>query len=414
MSRILSIIFFLSVTFISASSQDITVDPSGDIRTLTEAIQIANDGDRIVVLPGQYREGPIIIDRPVTITGIDYPEFDGENKYEVIRVTADSVTIRGLRITNVGVSFIEDRAGIRVEKSHHCVIEDNIFENNFFGIYISQSSDCRIMGNTLQAFGTREANTGNGIHLWYSRDVTIENNIVRGHRDGIYLEFVRNTYVLHNLGEENLRYGLHYMFSDSCYYHENVFRYNGAGVAVMYTRHVVMTNNRFEYNWGPASYGLLLKDISRSRVENNIFYRNTIGIFSDGSNWIDITKNDFIENGWAVKIWSSSNENIFTKNNFLYNTFDVATNHRRNENMFIKNYWSNYTGYDLAGDGYGDVPYRPVRLFSYMIEKHPPAMILLHSMFVNVLDFAERIVPTITPETLVDEQPVMRRIQWRD
>jgi len=414
LKNFLNILIFLLLLSTTTFSKDITVDPDGEIRTLTEALQIAENGDRIIVQPGQYREGNIIVDRPVEIIGIDYPEFDGENKYEVIRIKADSVTIRGLKITNVGVSYIDDRAGIRVDKSHYCTIKDNIFKNTFFGIYLSQSSNCQVDGNELFAYGTREVNTGNGIHLWYSRDITIENNIVNGHRDGIYLEFVRNTYIQNNLGENNLRYGLHFMFSDSCYYHKNTFRRNGAGVAVMYTRHVVMTDNTFEYNWGTAAYGLLLKDISRSRIENNIFYKNTVGIFSEGSNWIDISENDFIENGWAVRIWSSSYDNTFTQNNFINNTFDVATNSKRNFNEFVQNYWSNYDGYDLAGDGYGDVPYRPVRLFSYITEKHPPAMILLHSFFINVLDFAERIVPTITPETLVDEQPVMRRIRWNE
>ena len=60
-------------------------------------------------------------------------------------------------------------------------------------------------------------------------------------------------------------------------------------------------------------------------------------------------------------------------------------------------------------DGYGDVPFQPVRLFSLMIQQHEPALILLHSFFIDLLDFAERVIPAFTDETLMDRRPLMRR-----
>ena len=60
------------------------------------------------------------------------------------------------------------------------------------------------------------------------------------------------------------------MFSDRCKYLHNRFKQNGAGVAVMYTENVQMTDNVFEDNWGGSSYGLLLKDISDSRIASNM------------------------------------------------------------------------------------------------------------------------------------------------
>ena len=70
-----------------------------------------------------------------------------------------------------------------------------------------------------------------------------------------------------NVSEGNLRYGLHFMYSDNCIYEENTFRRNGSGVAVMYTKGVQMIGNRFEDNWGPSSYGLLLKEIYDSYTD---------------------------------------------------------------------------------------------------------------------------------------------------
>jgi nitrous oxidase accessory protein len=408
--KVLLGLFLVILHLHCARASDIIVDPEGEIRTLTEAVLRAADGDRIYVKSGLYREGTIVIDKAVEIIGEGYPEFDGENQHEVIKVTSDNVTIRGIKVANVGVSFIDDKAAIKVEEVRGCVIEDNVFINNFFSIYLAKAADCRITNNDIRAFSERESFAGNGIHLWYSRDITIENNYVSGHRDGIYLEFVHYATITGNTGENNLRYGLHFMFSDNCVYTRNTFRRNGAGIAVMYTKNVVMTENRMEFNWGPASFGLLLKDINDTHVHNNVFYKNTLGIYSEGSNRVKIENNDFVENGWAVRIWASSSDNLFTRNNFINNTFDVATNSKQNFNMFTGNYWSNYNGYDLAGDGFGDVPYRPVRLFSYIVERYPASLILLHSLFISALDIAERIIPTLTPETLVDDNPVMRRI----
>jgi nitrous oxidase accessory protein len=45
-----------------------------------------------------------------------------------------------------------------------------------------------------------------------------------------------------------------------------------------------------------------------------------------------------------------------------------------------------------------------------IVERHEPAMILLRSPFVGLLDATERVLPALTPETLVDYKPLMRRI----
>lgn len=392
-------------------AKEIIVDPSGPLPTLSAALQRAADGDKIIVKKGIYREGEILIDKAVEISGENYPEFDGENKYQVFRIKANHVTIRGLRVSNSGVSFVDDNAGIKVDEAHFCTIEDNILTNNFFGIYLAKSTNSRMANNRIRSSANSEATSGNGIHLWYCKDVVVENNTVSGHRDGIYFEFVEDGLIRNNHSEQNLRYGLHFMFSDRCKYQNNTFLNNGAGVAVMYTRNVEMTDNRFEHNWGSASYGLLLKDITDSKISNNIFLKNSIGIYAENSNRVQVEKNNFIENGWAVKIMSNCIDNIFTQNNFIGNSLDVATNSRNNFSRFESNFWSNYQGYDLNHDGYGDVPFRPVRLFSLIVQQNPPALILLRSLFIDILDVAETVFPVLTPETLADNKPMMRRIQ---
>ncbi|HEY3532964.1 MAG TPA: nitrous oxide reductase family maturation protein NosD, partial [Casimicrobiaceae bacterium] len=328
----------------------------------------------------------------------------------LILVTADDVTVRGLVMRNVGTSFVEDRAALRVTAAHGCAIERNRIENGFFGIYLANTTDCRVADNVLHARPGRETESGNGIHLWTSRRITITGNEIRGHRDGIYFEFVHDSDIERNVSTNNNRYGLHFMFSDDCRYVENTFRHNGSGVAVMFTKRVQMVGNRFEDNWGPAAYGLLLKEIMDSRLEGNRFTHNTTGLLADGANRLVAEHNDFANNGWAVKLEASTVGGRFEKNNFRGNSFDVATNSREPSTTFSGNYWDSYRGYDLDRNGVGDVPHRPVRLFSVLVEHFQPALILMHSVFVDVLDGAERVLPSLTPDALTDRAPAMRPV----
>lgn len=392
-------------------SSDIVVSINGPITSISEAIEMAKPGSIIRVEAGVYSEHNIEINKPMTLLGINNPVIDGTSTGHILIIRSDDVTVSGFVLKNTGRSHIRDFSAVLVEQSENVTIIDNRLENVFFGIYYAETTGGRISGNHISASERRESASGNGIHLWNSNTTVITQNTIQGMRDGIYLEFITGAEISENRSMNNNRYGLHFMFSNECVYRANEFRSNGAGVAVMYSRNVDMTDNTFEHNWGSGAYGLLLKDMNNSTIENNRFYRNTVAIYSEGSNNLMIRRNHIELNGWAVKIQANSRNNMFTENNFIENTFDVGTNSTQNPNRFAGNYWSHYDGYDLDRNGIGDIPYRPVRLFSVIIERQPEALILLRSLLITILDTAERMMPVLTPATLMDETPKMERIQ---
>lgn len=393
------------------AQQEITVSPTGPVRSLTEALRLAPPGGRIIVGPGVYREPTLLVEKPVQIVGRGLAVLDGEDQRQIMTIAAPDVRVSGLVFRNVPQSYMEERAGIEVRYTTGCVIERNRFENTYFAIYLRAVNGCRVTGNEIAGTARLETASADGIHAWDSRALVLQGNRVSGHRDGIYLEFVRGATIDDNVVEDNLRYGLHFMFSDGCAYARNLFRGNGAGVAVMYSANVDMVANRFAGNWGPASYGLLLKDIRDSRLHDNLFRNNTVGLFMDGASRVQIQANRFVANGWAIRIFANSTENVLARNDFIRNSFDVSTNSRQNFSTFVENYWDRYDGYDMAGDGFGDVPYHPVRLFSLLVEQNRPLLVLLRSPFVGLLDIAESVLPVLTPRTLVDERPAMRPLQ---
>lgn len=407
------ITFFTAILVVSSTmSQTINVCKSCPTSSIKEAIKNAKDFDTIIIKKGTYKEYNIIIDKPLTIIGKNYPVIDGELKGEIITVNSNNVTVDGLFIINVGTSYTEDYAAIRIRKSKNFVVQNLVLEKLFFGIYIEKSNYGKIFHNKIIGDAVEEYNSGNGIQLWYSNHIEIEHNFVEHVRDGIYLEFSDDCIIKNNVSAENLRYGLHFMFSNHDVYQDNTFEKNGAGVAVMFSKKIKMLNNTFKENWGTASYGMLLKEINDAEITGNTFEENTTGINIEGSNRITYKNNNFINNGWAVKVRGACYTNHFIENNFLYNSFDISYNSKINDNIFNRNFWSNYTGYDLNKDGVGDVPYRPVKLFSYIVNRTPETIILLRSLFIDIIDFSEKVSPVFTPDNLMDNSPLTKRITW--
>jgi nitrous oxidase accessory protein len=401
------LVYLLLFSF-SLQATTIHVGKKYAIKSVKKGLALAKIGDTVIVHGGHYREGNISIDKKIVFLGKDLPVLDGEKKHEVLSIHADSVVVDGFKIIKSSYATITDPCGIKVYNKSYVIIQNNVLDDNFFGIYLQNCQKCTIKNNYLRAYGKQEQQLGNGIHCWKSNDILIIGNRINGHRDGIYFEFVYDSLIWRNISTNNIRYGLHFMFSHSDTYITNVFKNNGAGVAVMYTKNVKMYNNYFEENWGDSAYGLLLKDISDSYIFNNKFARNTSGIYMEGTSRIKFEKNVFESNGWGMKIQASCMDNEIVNNNYLKNTFDISTNGSLVLNTFNANYWDKYEGYDLDKNGVGDVPYHPLSLFAVLTENTPSAMLLYRSFMITLLDKSEKILPSITPDNFIDKTPLMK------
>lgn len=413
MKFLFSVTFLLFVSY-SGFSKTITICSSGcNYKNIQVAVDKAINGDSIFIKSGVHKASNIVIyKKSLFIYGEEGTIIDTEEKGYGFSVEATDIVIKNLVIKNIKLSYTKEYAAILLFNSYDFILENIIVENAFFGFLIQKSKNGLIKNNTISGQGKAEADSGNAIHLWNCENVKIINNDVRRMRDGIYLEFGSNSYIANNYSTENLRYGLHFMFSNNNTYEHNIFANNGAGVAVMFSKKIKMYNNIFKKNWGTASYGILLKEINDAELKHNVFEDNTIGINADGTNRIIFSQNTFKNNGYAIKVVGGCYDNIYSENNFLYNSFDLSYSGNLNGNKFKNNYWSNYTGYDLDKDGIGDIPYRPVKLFSYLVNRTPESIVLLRSLFIDIIDFSEKVSPVFTPENLIDNKPLMKQITW--
>lgn len=394
-----------------AVANTIVAEPNNPQKTIKKAFEKAKNGDTVFIKKGIYREGSLTLNKAITIIGENYPEIDGQNKHENLLVQHDNVVIKNVLFSNSGSSSFKDIASLKIKDSKNIRIENCKFKNNFFGIHTTNSTYVSYINNQFNSGKIKGKPSANGIHIWKSKFMTIEGNIIQGHRDAIYLEFVESSTITKNQSIENKRYGLHFMFSHDNIFKNNIFKKNEAGVAVMYSKNVEMIENIFTQSWGGAAYGVLLKEINDSKIIGNEFSDNTIAIYGDGANRIEIRNNKFLRNGWALKMNASSSDAVITNNNFLRNTFDVATNGKLKVKSFNGNYWDKYEGYDLDKDGIGDVPYHPLSLFTVLVEKNSAAMLLYRSFMITLLDKSEKVLPSITPDYFKDEKPLMRSLK---
>lgn len=406
MIKFLVILLFVFPSIVFAKTWQVK-----NVNQLQNAVKIAQKGDIIEVFAGKYLLKNLKIDKSLIIIGKGFPVFDAQFKGEILTVSANNVSISGIQFQNVGETSMIDWAAVKVLESEQVKIFNNKFYHCYFGVYLSSSNRCLVEKNRVIGIPKEEQTTGNGIHAWKCDSISIQNNYVEGHRDGIYFEFVTNSIIEHNYTTKNIRYGLHFMFSHKNTYQYNTFAKNGAGVAVMYTKGVIMKHNTFENNWGGSAYGILLKDISDSEIEHNVFNSNTVGVYMEGCSRLNFKENVFNQNGIALRIQANCDENTIEKNNFLSNTFDVATNGNAVFNYLKENYWDKYEGYDLNKDRIGDVPYHPLSLYSVIVEGNPPAMLLYRSFMIMLLDKSEKILPSLTPENFIDLKPLMQSIK---
>ncbi len=150
--KIFILAYFLTLSIL-CQAKTILVGKNHPLKSIKAAMAQASDGDTIVVQSGIYKEGRILINKQIVLIGKHFPILDGENKSEVISINADNVTVKGFKIINSGHAALEDPCGIRVYDKSNVTVENNILDNNFFGIYIQNGKNCIVKNNTIKAYG---------------------------------------------------------------------------------------------------------------------------------------------------------------------------------------------------------------------------------------------------------------------
>ncbi len=390
----------------------LTVGEGEAFRSVRDALKEARDGDIIEVKKGIYKEN-ILVDKRVYLKGVGEPvllwegtdnPFIPSGKSFIVGIKASGVTIEGFVLKH-RISGKKRTLGIVVWKSKDVVIKGNKIIGASIGIKAVESPNLTIVKNIIE--GEKEIpnvnERGNCIDLTGSERAIITDNVIRFCKDGIYMEVSHEGRVENNI-IENSRYSIHTMWVDRGVWRHNVAKRNLLGLAIMYTKRAIIEKN---ITVGNRTHGILLIQAERSLIKDNIVIGNSCGVYFFGSYKNRLTGNLIMNH--LIGVWSlaASEENIIEGNSFINNGIQVRFISTKKKEVWEGNYWSDYLGWDMDGNGIGDVPYESGSYVDYVLWRYPLSKFLFTSPALHALMFVEKQFPVFEASKIVDPAPLM-------
>ncbi|MBE9397850.1 nitrous oxide reductase family maturation protein NosD [Pontibacterium sp. N1Y112] len=407
---------------ISAQAETIHVSPTENLQAVLDNSQA---GDQIVLSKGIY-QGNFVLPQSIELTGEKGAVLDGQNKGHALQISQPLTYVHHLRIQNWGDDLTDMNAGIFVAKSAATSrIEHNYLHGGGFGIWVDATPDVQIISNKVEGdLNLRSSDRGNGIHLFNVKGLLAQDNEVWHTRDGIYIDTSNGNKLIGNYLHD-LRYGVHYMYSYHNLVQDNFTYQTRTGYALMQSKFLTVIGNRSKND---ANYGILMNYITNSTIENNRVegIQNTRNphmqqsssqaglegkaLFIYNSLFNKIRDNLFAESDMGIHLTAGSEDNVISGNAFVSNKEQVkyvATRKQDWSDEGVGNFWSDYLGWDMDGDGIGDVEYEPNDSVDRLLWKFPSAKLLLNSPAVETLRWVQRQFPVLKSPGVVDSHPLM-------
>ncbi len=380
--------------------------------SIAAALSNAEPGDTVRLVGREYREN-IVVDVPITLTGVGLPVIRGGYEGNVVHVTAQGTVLEGVHVSEAGPNLTKDMACVLVE-ADDVTVRDCVITESLHGIYVKAGNGTRVSGNRVEGrLDLIEADRGNGIHLWNSHRNLVADNEIMNVRDGIYFSFAHETVVVRN-HIHDVRYGLHYMYSNDNSFSDNLFEQNVAGAALMYSEGISFDRNIFARCRGFRAYGILLQSMSRVIARSNLVLDNSRGVFMNNTDNCLLEGNDVVDNDLAVQLNGGCDDNRFVRNNFINNLsellLDVSDRETQWSDGASGNHWTKYRGYDLDRDGIGDVPYSIQNVFQVMETNVPEVRFYVLSPAAEILEMAEQALPIMNISEATDPLPLVRPV----
>jgi nitrous oxidase accessory protein len=369
-------------------------------------------------LPAGRYDGPVLIDKPLTIDGGGQAIIDGGGQGTVVTIEADGVRLSNLRITGSGDRHNELDAGIRVSGRFN-VIKDNSVDDVLFGIVLHQSEHGIVRRNRIRSKAKEVAQRGDAIRIWYSSGNQVLQNRVEDARDLIVLDSHDNS--LSDNTVTGGRYSLHVVNSRDIRISGNRFVGNEAGIFALKANGLVIEDNLVAEIRDVTGVGIGLKESSNAVIEGNRILNVTIGIALDLSPEDETQPNRVRDNLLAynavgIRFLSDRGGNRLSGNRFYDNYIPVAVRNGGGamKNRWRGNFWSDYAGFDRDRDGTGDTPYRLYAFADQLWLDYPSTQFFIASPTFSLLDFLERLTPFTEPRLLVrDDTPRFERGEER-
>lgn len=383
------------------------------VGALQDMLGRAAPGAHLILAPGRH-DGPVILDRPITIEGEPGAEIAGSGEGSVITVTAPDVTIRGLAVSGSGQDGRAVDAGIQLLKgATRALVEGNHFTGNLHGIDIHGARDAIVRGNTIIGSDFFRVNDrGNGIYVWNAPGAQVIGNDIQFGRDGIFSNASKRNVFRNNIFRD-LRFAIHFMYTNDTEVSGNISIGNTLGYALMFSDRITVRDN---LSLGDRTHGLMLNYANSADVTGNLVRGGThekcTFVYNAHKNLIAGNRFEGCEIG--IHFTAGSERNAITGNAFVGNRTQVKYVGTRDVEWSLDgrgNFWSDHPTFDLNSDGLADGPFRPNDLMDHILWSQPAAKLLLGAPVVQLLRWSQAEFPAVLPGGVVDSHPLMAPVE---
>ncbi len=355
----------------------------------------------------------LTIKRPLALHGRRGARLSGPGSGTVVAIDADDVTIEDVAIDGAGQRHTTEDSAIKA-KGSRVAIRSVFADRTLFGISLEECHDCLVEGSLVLGADVVEAMRGDGIKVWESHGSTVRCNRVEDARD-VVVWYSRKVHLDSNV-VVGCRYGTHFMYAHDSSVVNSRMQDDVVGVFAMYSARLYASGNVITGAHGAAGIGFGFKESDAVTLEGNVFAGNTTGVYLDRtprdlSQTVRFTDNVFGANDVALRFHSSGGGALFAGNAFKENRalVEVEGGGDALGMKFEGNYWSDYDGYDLDGDGFGDLRFEHKQLSSELEQQRPALAFLRGTLAIGMIDAVSKAFPLLSSRTLLlDPKPAMR------
>jgi len=373
------------------------------------AVDPGFDGESLCLAPGIH-SGPIRLARPALIWGPREAvvRSSGRGTTLLVETSAAGSTLSGFTVDGSGARYDQLDAAVTVH-ANDTTVQGLAIVHAVFGVLVERVHGAVVTGNEIDgdggpALGLR----GDPIRLWETTDSRVEGNRVRAGRDVVVWYSPRN-HIAGNVVEGG-RYGTHLMYSSDCTVTDNRYVGDVVGVFVMYSHRVTLERNLIQDATGSAGMGVGLKDSGDVTVRQNLFLHDTSGLYIDNSpsqlsEHDQASGNVFRLCDAAVTFLGAGERNELRDNVFAGNDSHVRADGdgELRGAVFDGNFFDDYAGYDLDGDGVGDVAYELRALSAELVSHHPELRFFRGLPALDLVDAAGRLFPLFPPALVLSD-----------
>lgn len=314
---------------VRTSPKDIIVDPMhrGDYVTITEAIEAANPGDKILVRPGLYQEG-LVIDKPLEIVG--------EGERDEIEIQAMEKSALVFKTTNGRVANLTLRQmggegelyGVDIAQGRLKLEDCDISSQNAACVAIHNGADPRVLRNKIH-----DGNKS-GIYVFDNGLGIIEENDIFETYAGVTIDTGGSPVLRKNQIHDEKGNGVRVYENGRGKIEENdIFENANSGVMIQRGGNPTLRHNKINGNMR----GVWVSSNGQGIIEGNDIFENTYaGVKIESGGNPTVRRNRINKNGLAA-IWINGNGGGVIQNNDLrgseHGALNISDDIKQNVNL---------------------------------------------------------------------------------